>query len=198
MKTYILPDLSFDFDALEPHISKEQLTIHHDKHHKAYVDGANQILEKIDQSRKQKTDIDMKSTLKSLSWNIGGHILHSMYWKNLSPDKKKFQGKIKDEIEKEFGDFARFKKEFESAAKSVEGSGWVALTYCTQTNRPIIMQVEKHNTNLYPTYGIILVLDMFEHAYYIDQKNEKMKYVEAFWHIIDWDEVNRRLEEIVS
>ena len=102
-----------------------------------------------------------------------------------------------DAIAKEFGSFERFKKEFTQAAVSVEGSGWAALTYCGQTNRPIIMQIEKHNTNVYPAFRILMVLDVFEHAYYIDYKNERAKFVEAFWNIVNWDGVNKRLKELL-
>jgi len=102
------------------------------------------------------------------------------------------------EIEKEFGSFERFKKEFSQAATSVEGSGWAALTFCRQTRRPIIMQVEKHNTNVYPGFRILMVLDVFEHAYYIDYKNDRAKFVEAFWSIVNWDKANERLEEFLK
>jgi Fe-Mn family superoxide dismutase len=196
-KLYALPKLPYDYADLEPYMSKEQLTIHHDKHHQAYVNGANAILQRLDKARKENTDVDVKSTLKELSWNIGGHILHSLYWGNLAPPAKaggKAGGTLGDWLEKEFGSFERFKKEFTSAATSVEGSGWAALTKCSQTNRPIIMQIEKHNTNVYPGYRILMVLDVFEHAYYIDYKNDRAKFVEAFWNIVNWNEVGKRLE----
>lgn len=196
-KFYVLPKLPYDYAELEPHMSKEQLTIHHDKHHQAYVNGANGILQKLDKARKENADIDVKSTLKELSWNIGGHLLHSLYWGNLAPAAKaggKPGGMLGDWLEKEFGSFERFKKEFTAAATSVEGSGWAALARCTQTNRPMIMQIEKHNTNVYPTFRILMVVDVFEHAYYIDYKNDRAKFVEAFWNILNWNEVSRRLE----
>jgi Fe-Mn family superoxide dismutase len=196
-KLYVLPKLPYDHADLEPYMSKEQLAIHHDKHHQAYVNGANAILQRLDKARKENADFDVKSTLKELSWNIGGHILHSLYWGNMAPSAKaggKPDGKLGDWLEKEFGSFERFKKEFTSAATSVEGSGWAALTRCSQTNRPLIMQVEKHNTNVYPGYRILMVLDVFEHAYYIDYKNDRAKFVEAFWNIVNWNEVGKRLE----
>lgn len=196
-KFYVLPELPYGYKDLEPHISEEQLKIHHDKHHQAYVDKANAILEKLDKAREESADIDIKSTLKSLSFNIGGHLLHSLFWKNLAPTDKGGKGEpskeIDEAIKKEFGSFERFKKEFSEAAKSVEGSGWAALTYCKQTKRPIIMQIEKHNVNVYPMFNIILVLDVWEHAYYLDYKNERGKFVDAFWNIINWEEVNKRL-----
>jgi Fe-Mn family superoxide dismutase len=178
-------------------MSKEQLTIHHDKHHQAYVNGANAILQRLDKARNENADLDVKSTLKELSWNIGGHLLHSLFWGNLAPPSKaggKPGGTLGDWLEREFGSFDRFKKEFTQAATSVEGSGWAALSRCTQTSRPLIMQIEKHNTNVYPTYKVLMVLDVFEHAYYIDYKNDRAKFVEAFWSIVNWNEVSKRLE----
>jgi Fe-Mn family superoxide dismutase len=197
-KFYILPQLPYGYKDLEPYMSEEQLRIHHSKHHQAYVNGANAIFQKIDKSRKENTDIDIKSTLKELSFNIGGHLL---FWENLAPSSKgggKPGGILGDIIEKEFGSFERFQKEFSQAALSVEGSGWAALTFCIQTGRPIIMQVEKHNVNVYPTFQILMVLDVFEHAYYIDYKNERAKFIEAFWKIVNWEKVNERLEEVLK
>jgi Fe-Mn family superoxide dismutase len=196
-KFYVLPELPYKYDALKPYISEDQLRIHHDKHHAAYVNGANTILESLGKSRKDNTDLDFKSTLKSLSFNIGGHVLHSLFWPNLAPVGKgggKPDGTISDAIDKEFGNFDRFKKEFSQSAVSVEGSGWATLTFCKQTGRPIIMQIEKHNVNVYPMFRILMVLDVWEHAYYLDYKNDRAKFVDAFWNIVNWDEVNKRLE----
>lgn len=197
---YALPKLNFSFDGLEPYISREQIKIHYEKHHQAYVNAANVILERISSARREGKDVDIKSTLKELSFNIGGHILHSIFWENLSTPKKdnKPEGKIGEAIEKEFGSFERFKKEFSSAALSVEGSGWAALTFCKQTNRPLIMQIEKHNVNIYPTFKILLIIDVFEHAYYIDYKNDRAKYIEAFWNLVNWEIVNQRFEKILK
>jgi len=196
-KFYVLPELPFGYRDLEPHISEKQLRIHHDKHHQGYVNGANAILQKLDKARKEGADMDIKSTLKALSFNIGGHILHYLFWPNLAPAGKgggKPGGALGDAIEEEFGSFERFKKEFSQAAVSVEGSGWAALSFCRQTNRPIIMQIEKHNTNVYPMFKILMVLDVWEHAYYLDYKNERAKFVDAFWSIVNWDKVSKRLE----
>ena len=200
-KFYVLPKLPYDYKDLAPYMSEEQLRIHHSKHHQAYVNGANAILQKLDKARKEGTELDIKSTLKELSFNIGGHLLHSLFWGNLAPASKssgKPSGVLGEAIEREFGSFERFKKEFSQAAVSVEGSGWAALTFCRQTSLPIIMQIEKHNTNVYPMFRILMVLDVFEHAYYIDYKNERGKFVEAFWNIVNWDAVNKRLEEAMK
>jgi len=198
---YVLPKLPYEYDALSPYISEAQLMIHHQKHHQAYVNSANAIFEKLEKARVEGVDLDLKSTLKEFSFYIGGHILHSLFWNNLLPASQarlRPVGTLSDVIEKEFGSFERFKKEFTQAATSVEGSGWAALTFCKQTNRPIIMQIEKHNTNIYPNFRILMVLDVWEHAYYIDYKNERSKFVEAFWNIVNWDQVNKRLEELLK
>jgi len=196
---YALPKLNFSYGDLAPHISEEQLKIHYEKHHQAYVNGANAILQKLDKARSDGADIDMKATLKELSFQIGGHLLHSLFWGNLSPKGGgQPKGRLAEALEKEFGSFERFKKEFTQAAMSVEGSGWAALTFCRQTGRPIIMQVEKHNFNVYPMFRILMVVDVFEHAYYLDYKNDRAKFVENFWSIVDWNAVNKRLEDLLK
>jgi Fe-Mn family superoxide dismutase len=201
-KFYTLPELAYGYGDLIPYISEEQLKIHHQKHHQAYVNGANAILEKLDKARKEGTDIDMKSTLKELSFNIGGQLMHRLFWGNLAPAGRggggKPSGALGDAINGEFGSFDRFKSEFTKTAVSVEGSGWAALTFCRKTQRPIIMQVEKHNTNVYPNFKILMVLDVWEHAYYLDYKNDRVKFVEAFWNIVNWSEAARRLEKALK
>jgi Fe-Mn family superoxide dismutase len=196
-KKYSLPDLPYDYKALEPYISEGQLSLHHDKHHAAYVNGANALLDRLDKARQTGSDVDMKATLKELSFQAGGHVLHSLFWANLAPAaraSKEPGGVVAEVLKKEFGSFERFKKEFSAAAASTEGSGWAALAWCGLTGRPIIMQIEKHNVNVYPMFRILMVLDVWEHAYYLDYKNERPKFVEAFWSIVNWDEVGRRLD----
>jgi Fe-Mn family superoxide dismutase len=199
MGKYYLPDLPYDYDALEPVISKELLTLHHDVHHKGYVDGANQLLQKLDNARQKNADIDQKAVLKGLTYNVGGHILHSLFWGNMISEDEysEPEGAIKELLENEFGSIDRFKKEFSEAAKSTEGSGWAALTYCKKTNRPLIMQIEKHHVNMYPMFSIIMAIDVWEHAYYLDYKNKRGDFVEAFWRIVNWKEVGNRLEKIL-
>jgi Fe-Mn family superoxide dismutase len=198
-KFYSLPDLPYASNALEPFISETQLKIHHDKHHAAYVNGANAILERLDKARQAGADVDMKATLKELSFQVGGHIMHTLFWNNLAPAAKTTKeptGPIAAALNEEYGSFERFKKEFTTAAVSAEGSGWAALALCGQTRRPVLMQIEKHNVNVVPGERLLLVLDVWEHAYYLDYKNERAKFVEAFWNIVNWDEVNKRLAAI--
>jgi len=194
VKSFSLPKLSYAYNALAPYMSEQQLAIHHDKHHLAYVNGANAIFEKLDKARKESVDLDVKSTLRELSFHIGGHLLHSTFWNCLAPPGKgggKPGGAIADLLAKEFGSFERFKMEFSKAATSVEGSGWAALVMHPCVDRPLVMQVEKHNLNLYPAFRLLMVLDLWEHAYYIDYKNDRAKFVEGFWNVVNWEYVNK-------
>ena len=196
VKSFTLPKLPYDYNALAPYISEQQLKLHHDKHHQAYVNGANAAFEKLDKARAENADVDMKATLKELSFNVGGHILHTAFWENMAPAGKgggQPGGAVADMINMGFGSFERFKKEFTMAATSVEGSGWAALAVHPCIGRPLIMQIEKHNVNVYPTFNILMVLDVWEHAYYLDYKNERSKFVEAFWNIVNWETVNKNL-----
>ena len=200
-KFYKLFDLPYAYDALAPYISEKQLSLHHLKHHAGYVAGVNTAFERLDKARNENTDLDMKATLKDLSFNVGGYLLHSLFWNNLAPasDRKgKPSGELLDMINNEFGSLERFQKEFTAAALSVEGSGWVALAYCKCTKRPLLMQIEKHNTNIYPAFKMLLVLDMWEHSYYLDYQNDRAKYVDAFWEIVNWEKAGERLERIIK
>ncbi len=199
-KVYSLPKLPYDFDALKPFISEEQLKLHYQKHHQAYVNGANAVLEKLDKSREDNTDPDMKAILKELSFHVGGYRLHNRFWENLAPVGKGGGGTPKGElakaIEAEFGKFDRFKKEFTTAASGVEGSGWAVLTFCENTRRLMILQVEKHNVNIVPGFVVLMVLDVWEHAYYLDYKNDRGKFIEGFWNIVNWDIIGKRFAMI--
>ncbi len=198
---YKLPDLKFEYGALEPHISSDQLKIHHQKHHQAYVDNANNILKKLDEARSADQKIDMKAIAKELSFNVAGHYLHKIFWESLVPPVNRQDepmGTLRAEIERNFGSLDRFKREFSQAATSVEGSGWAVLTYCNATKRLLIVQIEKHNVNVIPKVPILMALDVWEHAYYLDYENERAKFVDAFWKIVNWTEVNRKLEYFMS
>ncbi|NLZ29138.1 MAG: superoxide dismutase [Methanomicrobiales archaeon] len=199
-KKYELPPLPYAPDALEPYISKEQLSLHHDKHHQGYVTGANANLEKLEKARQEGVDLDMKALLKELSFNIGGHVLHTLFWPSMAPAGTGGGGTpggaLADLIDREWGSFDRFKSEFSKAASSVEGSGWAALAYCTITDRPMIMQIEKHSNNVFPSFPVLMVLDVWEHAYYVDYRNNRGQFIDAFWNVANWDAVNQRLEKI--
>ncbi len=200
-KPYALPPLRFGYKDLEPYMSEAQLQLHHQKHHAAYVNGANAILETLDKNRREGVDGDLKALSKAFSFNAAGHLLHSLFWENLAPAAKaapRPEGQLAKALDAEFGSFERFKKEFSQAAVSAEGSGWAALVYCRQTNRPLLMQVEKHNTNVIPMFRVLLVLDVWEHAYYLDYKNDRPKFVDSFWNIIHWDAVSERFAAVLK
>jgi superoxide dismutase, Fe-Mn family len=204
IKSFSLPKLPYDYNALEPYISEQQLKLHHDKHHQAYVNGANNLLKLIDEAMKTGAQLDywisfgyVKALAKDLAFNIGGHILHSTYWENMAPAGKGGGGQpggaIADVINKEYGSFDAFKKLFSATAASCEGSGWAVLAMHPCIDRPFIMQIEKHNVNVYPDFKIIMALDVWEHAYYVDYKNERPKFIEAFWNIVNWNQVEKNL-----
>lgn len=197
---YTLPELPYSYDALEPVISNELLAIHHDLHHKSYVDNANKILEKLDKAREEGSDVDFGAMYKALSFNVGGHVLHSLFWENLGPQGGETgpSNALKKALEDEYGGLERFILEFSETALKVEGSGWAALTYCRKTKRPIIMQIEKHNLDIYPMFSILLVLDVWEHAYYMDYLNKRGEFIDKFWEVVNWSEVSKRFDETIS
>jgi Fe-Mn family superoxide dismutase len=200
MTYYELPELPYAKNALEPVMSETVLTLHHDVHHKGYVDNANSALKKLEEARANGTDTDMKSLLKGLSFNVGGHVLHDLFWKNMAPPGEggEPEGKLKEVLEAEFGSIERFKQEFTQAAASTEGSGWGALAYCKRLGRPLLVQIEKHNVNLYPGFKLLLVVDVWEHAYYLDYKNKRNDFLDAFWKIVNFKEVGERLEKFLK
>lgn len=196
-KFYELPELDYGYKDLEPYISEEQLKIHHQKHHQAYIDAANSILKMFDDAREKDEDFDVKAKSKELTFNAGGYQLHTLFWKNIGPADKcggEPTGIIADYIKKDFGSFERFKKEFSQAAITTEGSGWAAINLCKNTDRLFIVQIEKHNVNTAPRWTPLMVLDVWEHAYYLDYKNVRPDFVAAFWNIVNWGEVNNRIE----
>jgi Fe-Mn family superoxide dismutase len=197
IKSFTLPKLPYDYNALVPYISEEQLRLHHDKHHQGYVNGANALFEKIEKADHENTALDIKAIAKELSFNIGGHMLHTTFWENMAAAGKGGGGQpggaVADMINMGFGSFEHFKKRFTAAATSTEGSGWAALAVHPCIGRPLIMQIEKHNVNVFPNFQILMALDVWEHAYYVDYKNDRAKFVEAFWNIVNWDKVNKNL-----
>ena len=176
---------------------RQQLKLHHDKHHQAYVNGANAAFEKLDKARSENADVDMKAIAERIILQHRrtppAHRFLGKHGACRQRRRRQPGGAVADMINMGFGSFERFKKEFTMAATSIEGSGWAALAVHPCIGRPLIMQIEKHNVNVYPTFNILMVLDVWEHAYYLDYKNERPKFVEAFWNIVNWDKVNKNL-----
>jgi Fe-Mn family superoxide dismutase len=199
-KTYTLPPLPYAYEALEPHISRQIMTLHHDKHHQAYVTGANAALEKLEKSRNGELQIDQRAVLRDYSFNADGHILHSLFWPNMAPSGKGGGtpgGKLADRINLDFGSFDKFKAQFSDASKTVEGSGWAMLVYEGMSDRLLIVQVEKHNLNHLAQSSVILASDLWEHAFYAQYLNDKAKYVDAWWNVVNWSEADARLGKAV-
>ncbi|KXS44390.1 superoxide dismutase [Methanolobus zinderi] len=198
-KEYTLPDLPYGYADLEPYISEEQLKTHHDKHHSSYVKKANSIIETIENAIEEDKEYDVKNMSKALSFNLGGHVLHSYFWPTMGPENdvsKEPVGELAEQIKADFGSYERFKKDFSKAASTIEGSGWAVLTYCHVIEKLGIMQIEKHNDVVFPEYPILMPLDMWEHAFYIDYKNEKTRFIDAFWNIVNWDELDKRFKAL--
>ncbi len=197
---YVLPALPYNYDALEPYISTEIMQLHHDKHHAAYVTGANSALEKLEKARSGALQVDLRAVLRDYSFNVDGHKLHSMFWMNMAPAGKGGGapgGKVVDKINESFGSFDIFKKQFSDAAKTVEGSGWALLLYDPEANQLVLTQIEKQNLMHLAGMQILLGLDVWEHAYYLQYKTDKGKYVDNFWNIINWSDIDSRLGKVI-
>ncbi len=193
MPAYTLPELPYDLAALEPHYSAEVLELHHDKHHKAYVDGANTTLDKLDQARTSDDYGSINQLQKNLAFHLSGHVLHSMFWENLSPDGGgEPDGELLAAVKEGFGSFEHFQNQISEAATNVQGSGWGALTWEPLGQRLIVEQIYDHQSNVGQGAPPLLVLDMWEHAYYLQYKNVKADWVKAYWKIVNWPDVAAR------
>jgi Fe-Mn family superoxide dismutase len=197
MAAYSLPDLPYDYGALEPHYAAQVLELHHDKHHAAYVNGANSALEKLEGARTSDDYDAIVGLQKSLAFNVSGHVMHSLFWKNLSPDGGgKPEGELAAAIDEFFGDFEAFKAQLTAVTTSVQGSGWGALAWEPIGQRLIVEQVYDHQGNVGNGSGPILVIDAWEHAFYLQYKNVKADYVEAIWNIVNWADVAERFQKV--
>ncbi len=196
MPVYTLPDLPYDYSALEPHLIAKILQLHHDKHHAAYVTGANQTLEKLHEAR-QKDDFGAINQLeKSLAFHISGHKLHATFWTNMKPKGGgEPTGEVKGQIETDFGSFGAFQKQFNAATVGVQGSGWGVLSWEPLAGKLLVQQVYDHQAEHAQGAMPLLVCDVWEHAFYLQYENRKAEWVGAFWNLVNWDDVNRRLKE---
>ncbi|MFL6243657.1 MAG: superoxide dismutase [Acidimicrobiia bacterium] len=195
MAAYSLPELPYDYAALEPHYSGQILELHHDKHHKTYVDGANTTLEKLEQARADDEFGSIFQLEKNLAFHLSGHVLHSLFWNNLAPDGGgKPEGDLAAAIDEDFGNFEGFRSQLTQAALTVQGSGWGALAWEPLGGRLIVEQIHDHQSDVSQGSVPLLVLDMWEHAFYLQYKNVKADWVKAYWEIVNWPDVAARLE----
>ncbi len=193
MAVYTLPDLPYDYAALEPHISGKIMELHHDKHHAAYVTGANGALEKMEQARTSDSFDTINLLEKNLAFHLGGHINHSVFWLNMSPAGGDTpDGELSAAIDEFFGSFDGFRKQFSANANALQGSGWSMLVWDTLGQRLNIMQLFDQQGNLPVGQVPVLLLDMWEHAFYLQYQNVKADYVQAWWNVVNWADVAAR------
>ena len=188
-----MPELPYDYAALEPHYSARLLELHHGKHHAAYVTGANATLDKLAEAREKRDFTAINQLQKSLAFHVSGHVLHSLFWRNLSPKGGgEPTGELQAGINESFGSFDGLRGQLTEAAQNVQGSGWGALAWEPLGQRLVVEQVYDHQGNIGNGTVPLLVLDMWEHAYYLQYLNVKGDWVKAFWKLVDWEDVARR------
>ncbi|CAG7617885.1 superoxide dismutase [Leucobacter soli] len=195
MAEYTLPELPYDYAALEPHISGKIMQLHHDKHHQAYVTGANAAVQALAEARESGNLANVNKLEKDLAFNLGGHVNHTVFWNNLSPEGgERPEGELGAAIDEFFGDFEKFQAQFTATALGVQGSGWAVLAWDALGQRPNIVQLFDQQGNLPAGTVPLLMLDVWEHAYYLDYLNVRADYVKAFWNIANWQDVAKRFE----
>jgi len=195
MARYVLPDLDYDFGALEPHISGQIMELHHGKHHKGYVDNANDTLDKLEEARGKKDFSRIVGLEKSLAFNLSGHVLHSIFWKNLVSDGGEApSGELARLIVRDFGSFEGFRAQLTEVAATIMGSGWAALVWEPIAQRLLTCQIYDHQSNLSQGGVALMVIDAWEHAYYLQYRNQKTEFFKAVWNLWNWDDVASRLE----
>jgi superoxide dismutase, Fe-Mn family len=195
MPAYTLPDLPYDPGALEPHISGRIMELHHDKHHKAYVDGANTALDKLAEVRSKGDFATIAQLERNLAFNVSGHVLHSVFWTNLSPDGGgQPTGPLAAALDEGFGGFEPFRRQMVEAAASIQGSGWALASWEPMAERLVVQQVHDHQGQHGQGTVPLLAIDAWEHAYYLQYENKKADFFEAVWNVVSWRDVGRRYE----
>ncbi|MFJ3659960.1 superoxide dismutase [Streptomyces sp. NPDC090119] len=200
MALYTLPELPYDYAALAPVISPEIIELHHDKHHAAYVKGANTAVEQLAEARDTDSWGCTNGLEKNLAFNLSGHVLHSIYWQNMTaphegggePLAQDGLGDLADAITESFGTFEGFKTQLTKAAGTTQGSGWGVMAYEPLSGRLIVEQIYDHQGNVGQGSVPVLVFDAWEHAFYLQYKNQKVDFIEAMWQVVNWQDVARR------
>jgi len=196
---YELPPLPYAYDALEPVLDKQTLTIHHDKHHAGYVAGLNKTLEALEAARKSGDMSAVKALSKNLAFHGSGALLHALYWESMTPGGAALKdGVLKSAIDRDFGSFAGLQTHFLAASKDVEGSGWGILAFEPVSGRLLVLQCEKHHDLTIWGVQPLLVCDVWEHAYYLQYQNRRADYVDKFFTIINWPGVEQRLKKFIK
>ncbi len=193
---YTLPDLPYAPDALEPHIDAQTMQLHHGAHHQAYVNGLNTALQKLEESRNSNDFSLVKHWSREVSFHGGGHYLHTLFWTVMAPNGggNPQNTALKNQIDRDFGSYDKFRAHFLAASNAVEGGGWGVLAWEPVGNRLIIHQVEKQQDMSTWSNIPLLMVDVWEHAYYLKYQNRRAAYTQAFMNVVNWDEVARRLD----
>lgn len=195
VKPYGLPDLPYPVDALEPHLDAQTLTIHHDKHHAGYVRGLTTTLEKLDAAHKSGDLSAVQDLSRALAFHGSGHLLHTLYFANLHANPEKPKGDFLAAVNEQFGSVESLIAHLTAATNSVAGSGWGMLAYEPMGRRLLVLQIEKHENQMVCGAIPLLVIDAWEHAYYLKYQNRRADYVKAIWNVVHWDEVRRRFDQ---
>lgn len=197
MATYTLPPLPYDFGALEPHVSGKIIELHHDKHHAAYVAGANTALEALAESRAKHDFSKIAALERALAFHVSGHVLHSLFWQNMAPKRGgEPEGALARQIAADFGSFASFREQLVNTAMTIMGSGWAALSWDPVGKRLLTVQIHDHQSQITQGGLPILVLDAWEHAYYLQYGPDKKKFFDAIWNVWNWEDVGARFESV--
>lgn len=190
VQQYQLPPLAFAYDALEPYMDAATVQLHYGAHHQAYVDGLNRALQELELARVNNDYKLIKHWEKELSFHSAGHILHTMFWRAMKPGGGKLAaGRLQEQITTDFGSFENMQRQMTAAAAAVEGSGWAILGWSPELKRMIIVQAEKHQDMAHCGVMPLLVLDVWEHAYYLKYQNRRAEYINAWWNLVNWEYV---------
>ena len=200
MEEYKLPDLPYAYNALEPYIDEATMRLHHGKHHAAYVAGFNTALKKLEEARAKGDFAAVQSLSKAAAFHGSGHVMHSLFWEILCPaakSKAPTSGELFGAIVRDFGSMDAFMKHFSEAAKTVEGSGWAVLAYEPVGKRLLVLQAENHQKLMMQGSVPLLVLDVWEHSYYLLYKSDRAKYIENWWNIVNWQKVEEKYQAAI-
>jgi Fe-Mn family superoxide dismutase len=200
MEKFKLPALPYEYDALEPYSDAETLELHHSKHHQAYVNGLNSALSGLEAARRDGEFGAIKHLEREIAFHGGGHTLHALFWRNLKPGGGgRPEGPLGKAIDNEFGSFEAFDAQFRAATSEVEASGWGVLAVQPANASLAILQIEKHQNQFLPGWDPILVVDVWEHAYYLKYRNRRKEFIDAVMdHLVNWEDVRQRYEQLIA
>jgi Fe-Mn family superoxide dismutase len=192
---YVLPPLPYAYNALEPHIDEATMRLHHDIHHNGYVTGLNRALDAMAEARRESKYDTIQSLERDVAFHGSGHLLHVVFWNNMKPMGGGMPaGSLAQALDRDFGSGWAFRDHFSSAARTAEGSGWALLVYEPFAQKLLVCQAEKHQNHAIWGGVPLLVLDVWEHAYYLKYQNRRPAYVEAWWNVVNWADVQRRYD----